>query len=389
LAKAGGKAPGAVKAEVSFSLKDDLFNPRTVALLAQSIKKAHPRFDKTGFEREVLARFPTLELKGRIDCLVESLRGLLPQEVGAALDVLEAALPPPLDPSRTDDDFGAFIWVVPSTFAARYACSKPLLHRALAFLRSCTMRFSAEGALRPFINSFPQETLRFVQTCSQDSNYHVRRLASEGIRPLLPWCERAPLPEATIISVLDRLQADSTRFVTRSVANNLNDISKSNPELVLATLARWQKQGQQKPDELAWMIRHALRTLEKKDHPKTLVFLGYDPGHPVSVLEFPHAEAVAVGDQVTFEARLQTPQAGLLFVVLRIHYRKANGSLAPKSFTMKKARFASNTMAVVRKKVSFKPMTTRALYPGTHKAEIVVNGHVHATQFFSLVAASD
>ena len=104
-------------------------------------------------------------------------------------------MPEPLDPTRTDGDFGEFIWVVPGEYVARYGCAREHLDVALAFLRESTQRFSAENAIRPFLAAFPDETLAFVRACSGDANYHVRRLASEGTRPFLPW---APLLAAMI-----------------------------------------------------------------------------------------------------------------------------------------------------------------------------------------------
>ena len=118
--------------------------------------------------------------------MVDKLATHLPDEFPEALAILERALPEPLDPHKTDDDFGTFIWIVPGEYVARFGCSEPHLQASLSFLHEATKRCSSESAIRSFLNAFPEQTLDFVRACARDEHYHVRRLASEGIRPLLP-----------------------------------------------------------------------------------------------------------------------------------------------------------------------------------------------------------
>ena len=225
-----------IKASTTFSLKDQLFNPETVGELGGSIAAVAPNFDRAGFESTTLAAFPELELKERITCMVEQLTAFLPGNFEAARKILLKALPKPLDPSLTDDDFGRFIWVVPGEYIAANGVNKRFLKRSLNTLCETTKRFSAEHAIRPFLTSFPAETLAFLKECATDANYHVRRLVSEGTRPLLPWSPRVDLPQREVLTLLDTLHSDPTRYVTRSVANHINDISKSDPEAVLLRL---------------------------------------------------------------------------------------------------------------------------------------------------------
>ena len=152
---------------------------------------------------------------------------------------------------------------------------------AVELLRDLTMRFSMEGSIRPFIEMRPQETLKRFGVWALDSNYHVRRLVSESTRPRLPWAPRITLDPADPIPLLDILHADPTRYVTRSVANHLNDISKIQPDLVLESLSKWRTVHRQEPAELAWIESHALRTLVKQGHPESLSFLGFPPQPPV------------------------------------------------------------------------------------------------------------
>ena len=374
-----------IKAEPSFSLKDQLFNADTVGVLSAALRKADTRFRRKLFEREVLGGFPGLELKQRINWIVTTLESHLPAGIEDAIDVLRRALPEPLDPSRSDDDFGEFIWVVPGEYVARHGCSRAHLQVSLSFLREATKRFSSENAIRPFLRAFPEETMAFVHECAEDENYHVRRLASEGIRPFLPWAPRVDLPVDAVIDVLERLHGDSTRYVTRSVANTLNDISKVDGDRVLATLKRWQKEKRQHSAELNWMTRHALRTLVKEENKAALELLGY-PSRPKFRLSGVQTTAsVNVGGHFVWRCVLTSMADQQLKIALKIHFLKANGSHATKVFAVKDTHLRKGERLQIDKRQAFKPITTRVLYPGTHFAELVVNGVSRNKRSFELV----
>ncbi len=374
-----------IKAEPTFSLKDQLFNAESVGELSAAIAKAQPGFARDDFERAVLARFADLELKDRIRWIVTVLEKHLPADYPKALDILGRSLPKPLDPDKTDDDFGKFIWVVPGEYAARHGCSAEHLEKSLAFLREATKRFSSEGPIRPFLRHFPEQTLAFIHECSGDANYHVRRLASEGIRPFLPWAERVELPVDTVIGVLDRLHADNTRYVTRSVSNTLNDLSRIDADAVVETLARWRRQKRQQARELDWMTRHALRTLLNDNDAKAMALLGYaaQPVYRMSGLQT--SPQVEVGDAFEWCCKLTSLATQKLKITLRIHYLKANGKHSVKTFAVKDGNFGKGESIEVSKRVPFRPVTTRTLYAGTHYAQLLVNGTSRQKRRFELV----
>lgn len=302
------------------------------------------------------------------------------------MSVLRKALPEALDPDRTDDDFGQFIWIVPGEFVAKHGCSERYIGRSLTFLREDTKRFFAEVAIRPFLKSFPEQTLAFVHECNQDDNYHVRRLASEGIRPLLSWAQRVSLDPAQIVEVLDRLHRDSTRYVTRSVANTLNDISKQDPRIIISTNNGWRKAKKQNAAELQWMVRHALRTLVKRDHLPAFELLGYSPKPVVRIAGLRSSTEVRVGESFECCFRLRSNARQKLLVSMRIFFLKANERQATKVFAVKNVELDKEKKIELTKKQPFKPVTTRMLYPVLHKAEITVNGKVLAITEFELVA---
>ncbi|MEM7099299.1 MAG: DNA alkylation repair protein [Pseudomonadota bacterium] len=373
-----------IKAEKNFSLKDQLFNEETVSELADALGGAHRQFDRAAFLKQVLDKFPELELKARIAHIVDVLGEHLPAELPKAIKILEAALPEPLDPTKTDDDFGTFIWAVPGEYVARHGCNDEYFELSLRFLREATKRFTSENPIRPFLKQFNARTMAFVHECTSDENYHVRRLASEGIRPFLPWAPRADVAVDDILLVLDKLYLDETRYVTRSVANTLNDIAKIEPDKVVDTLARWNAST---PDnkEVQWLTKHALRTLLKDDFPDALSLLGYAHKPSFKLVEESATKPVKVGEDFRWSCRLESKKAQLLKVTLKVYFLKANGSHSTKVFAIKDATFKKGETLNIQKKQSFKPITTRTLYPGEHKADLVINGVVAATVSFDVI----
>lgn len=375
-----------IQADTTFSLKDQLFNPDTLAILAAGVANAYPSFKRKKFENLVLSRFDELELKARIDWMAQCLNAYLPDDVSHAREILLRALPAPLDPNLADDDFGRFIWVVPGECIALSSCNDNHVDEGLAFLRESTKRFSAEFAIRPFLLRFPKQSMAFVHSCTDDSNYHVRRLASEGIRPYLPWAPRANVPISDILPVLDRLHTDPTRYVTRSVANTLNDISKMAPQAVVETLQIWQGKGLQKSAELNWMTRHSLRTLLKTGHDQALALTGY-PTRPEFVMRNVQASThVQLGEALQWRGELHSKANQKLKIALRIHFLKANGSHGVKIFAVKDMQVAVGERVALVKNLPFKPLTTRVLYPGKHLVELSVNGCLSHKKVFDLLA---
>ena len=251
-------------------LKDQLFTREKVELIASEIERVHPAFRGEKFVAAVIARFPQLELKARIEWIATCLERNLPPDFRRAVGVLVRSLPARVDPNLSDGDFGDFIYAPYAEYVARHGCTAEDLDFSLAALREITTRFSAEFAIRHFLELFPDQVLATLQIWTEDEHYHVRRLCSEGTRPRLPWALSLTLPHDVGIPLLDRLFADPTRYVTRSVANHVNDISKKDPALALDTLERWRSSGQQQLHEMGYVIHHAARTLVRAGHPRAV-----------------------------------------------------------------------------------------------------------------------
>ncbi|MCO8122172.1 hypothetical protein NHH03_10520 [Stieleria sp. TO1_6] len=370
-----------------FSLKDQLFNRDRVEYLANQFRSADDDFDDKGFIRDVMDSLVELELKQRIVHIAGSLEKYLADDYATAAKQITAALPPPLDPNRTDDDFGDFIFAALGEFVVRNGTAKKHLKLSLRTLKALTQRFSMEDAIRTFIDQHPEVTLAELQKWSNDKNYHVRRLVSEGTRPLLPWSRRLSIDPTTPIPFLDTLHADRARYVTRSVANHLNDISKSQPDVVLETLRRWKNLDRQDAQELQWINRHALRTLVKQGHPGALRFLGFNPQPKIEVSEFQLTPpVVSPGQAIELCFTVTADRSEALIVDYVIEFVKANGTRSPKVHKIKQLRLGAGESCVVRKRHLLRAAaTTFRLYPGTHHVTLQINGKPQGTRSFELI----
>ena len=241
-----------------------------------------------------------------------------------------------------------------------------------------TKRFTAEFSIRAFLDRYPDATLAQLREWAGDSDVHVRRLVSEGSRPRLPWAPRLRAFQADprpVIELLELLKDDSEEYVRRSVANNLNDISKDHPDLVVEIARSWWVGA---PSPRRRLVRHGLRTLIKQGHPGALAVLGYGPDSPVEVGVSVTPETVAIGGKVRVEVRLVNPSSeeGGALVDLIVHFVKANGSTSPKVFKGAEVSLPSGEEKTISKSISLRQHSTRTHYPGRHIVEVQLNGHV-------------
>ena len=366
-----------------YSLKDDLFNAESVSALAAGFRAADPGFD-ADFEARVLSRFPDLELKQRIDWIADCVITALPLPFPELAARIIAALPPPLDPTKTDNDFGRFIYAPLGEVAVKHGLED---HRDLSLdlIEEVTQRFSMEYAIRPFLNRWPVETMARMNQWTRHPNYHVRRLVSEGTRPKLPWGIGITLPPGAAMPLLDQLHADPARFVTRSVANHLNDISKTDAAAVVAALKRWRTDDRQQSKELAWITRHALRDLVKKGDPDALAMLGYRTDTPIRAdLTLP--DTAQIGEAFDLQVTLSADEDQPVLVDYAIAFIRPTG-VRRKVHKMTVATISADTPLTLTKRHKLPAnATTYSLHPGPHQVELLVNGRVRATSVVTLTA---
>jgi len=366
-----------------FQLRE-VFNPTLVEKLAGNIQQVWIDFEAGNFVQTVVSRLPELNFGDRSSLIADSLRRFLPDDYETAVSILIDALPPQL----TGDMFSGYdgFEIMPQClFVSRYGLDNfPVSINALYEM---TKRFTAEGDIRPFIQNYPQKTMAFLHQITQDESPFARRLASEGTRPRLPLAPRLPAFQKDprpVLELLEKLKEDPNLMVRRSVANNLNDISKDNPDIVVETLERWQRLD---TPEMDWIIAHALRTILKQGHPGALRLLGYDPAARVVVSELElSSDAIRVGEELRFSFKVtsQEERPCALMIDIVIHYMKANGQLKPKVFKAAKRHIVPGETISIERGRSFKAINTRPYYPGQHALEIQINGKRHAWADFTL-----
>jgi len=259
---------------------------------------------------------------------------------------------------------------------------------AMQALHDLTRYGSAEFAVRHFLAADFDRTLAVMRRWTADPDEHVRRLASEGSRPRLPWSfrlERAVADPSLTFPIPEALRGDASAYVRKSAANHLNDIAKDHPDWLLDRLAEWSAATV----EECWVVRHALRTLVKKGDPRALALIGATGVAEVRVEAFSATpERLKLGERLTLRARLVSTGAERqrLVVDYAIHYVKKSGATSRKVFKLREvdlepgAAWAASTSQTVR------DFTTRSHNAGRHRVELMVNGAVLAESGFDLVA---
>ncbi|WP_299660855.1 hypothetical protein [uncultured Ruegeria sp.] len=367
----------------NFSLKDQLFNAEKTRYLAGLFADAEPNFKAEAFEAKVMARLPELELKERMAWIAACLQDAVPGDLPTVAPIILRALPPPLDPGKSDDDFGDFIFAPLGDWVCAIGLDHPEL--SLSVLEEITQRFSMEWAIRPFLNHHPELVMERMQDWCAHPSYHVRRLVSEGTRPRLPWGQAVDLALSDPLPFLDRLHGDQTRYVTRSIANHMNDITKKDPDIVLERLRLWGDSNQQDREELRWMTSHALRGLVKSGHSGAMRALGYDPDADITV-ELQVNGSARIGEVLEFEARLNGVNSQPVLIDYIVHFQRPGGKISPKVHKLKQAELKDGQLTLSKRHKLKGNATTFKLVPGPHRLEIQVNGRVRTGTDFELLA---
>ncbi len=369
----------------------NFFNPTMIEQMATHLQQCDQTFDAGRFCALATSGLEALELKQRSDHILAALDRTLPGDFKQATNLLVSALHPEdgADLSgQSMDEGGIRGWAVMPM--ADYVARHGLQHFdfSLDALREMTKRASSEFAVRPFLAHDPQRAMQHVAAWARDPSYHVRRLASEGTRPRLPWGMRLkgfvedPSP---LLPILEALKDDREEYVRRSVANNLNDIAKDHADLVASVAGEWLT-GEPNRDRQR-LVRHACRTLIKQGHPATLEALGFsEPRVSMGSLQLGD-ELIRFGQTLTIstDLRSESDDAQNLVVDYIVHHRRANGSTSPKVFKWKTLTLPPRAEVQLKKKHAFKPITTRTYYPGTHAIEVQVNGHSLGRSEFELL----
>jgi 3-methyladenine DNA glycosylase AlkC len=362
-------------------LKNIFYGEKYFDQLAKDVKKVYKTFDDNKFIKLIFdSQWRNFELKERMHHTAKCIHQLLPEKYNEALKILLKVVT--RERSKHPQFFEDMCF---ADYVEMYGIDYPEI--SIPALGIFTQYSSSEFAVRPFIIKYPELTMKHLLEWTNHPNHHVRRFASEGCRPRLPWAIALPAFKknpSPILPVLDALKNDESEYVRRSVANNLNDISKDNPEIVLSIGKKWI--GKNKNTD--WVVKHALRTLLKKGNSEAMRMFGFGDNKNFKIEKFRLAKnKIEVGSALSFSFSLQNTSSKILKLRIEynIYYVKAKGKISKKIFQITKNSFKPGESVLFRKKQSFKDMTTRKHNPGKHKLGIVINGREVITKDFLVV----
>jgi 3-methyladenine DNA glycosylase AlkC len=363
------------------------FGAEVVQRIAAMLAAVAPQFDAAAFSADALQGYEALELLARARQITRALRRHLPADAAQAIELLLASLGPKL--ARSDaPGMAPFLYLPHVYFVAEHGLDH--FELAMRAQHELTQRFTAEFSIRAFLERHPQATLARLRQWAVDPSEHVRRLVSEGTRPRLPWAprlrafQRDPQP---VLALLELLKDDPSPYVRRSVANNLNDIGKDHPALLVEVAQRWLQDA---PPPRRQLLRHALRSAIKRADPAALALFGAADAAEVGVEAVsltPRQPQIGAALQVALTLRNPTSQPQRVLADLRLHYARPGGRTAPKVFKLRLLDLAPGQAVALAKRITLADLTTRRHYPGVHQVELLLNGRALPLGGFELLPA--
>lgn len=363
------------------SLIKDVYSPVFYDRFADVLTEAIAGFDKDRFLSAAHnERFLHMEWKERMTHTTGVLHAFLPSGYTEALSIV-TDLPGRLQADTTD--FGSFPYLFLPDYVATYGLDH--FDHSTSALEQLTMFISAEFAVRPFIERYGDRMLTKMLGWTTHPDHRVRRLASEGCRPRLPWgmalksLQKDPAP---VLGILEALKKDPSEWVRRSVANNLNDISKDHPGLIIDLAKRW-RGGSAETDAL---VKHGCRTLLKQGHPEILEEYGLQ-STSVEVQDFIiTTPLVRIGQALEFSCTIRHagPEAAVVRLEYGVYYLRANGSHSRKVFKISERVYQPGEVMQIQRRQSFRLITTRRFYSGRQLLSVIVNGEEKASADFDL-----
>jgi len=363
------------------NLFKDIYSESFYDQISEVLSQTISSFDPVEFKGLIFNdEFDGYELKERMTHTAKVLSHFLPDDFGKATETIKQIIEN-LRITGVKEEIIEFMFF--PEYIAMYGIDD--YENSISAFEFVTQFTSCEFAVRPYILKYEEKMLAQMLLWSKHKNNIVRRLASEGSRPRLPWAmalpnlKKNPTP---ILLILNNLKQDSCEIVRRSVANNLNDISKDNPEIVIELAKEWK--GISK--ETDSIIKHACRTLLKQGNPEALKLFGFDSNH-IELSEFQiSTPKVRIGSKLEFSFSISNKNKRNKMVRLEygLYYQKKNGKLSRKVFKISEREVGPNKMYEIKRKQSFKLITTRKFYPGRHQLSIIINGQESKTMEFEL-----
>ena len=347
------------------ALLKNMYNQESLKKVALDIQSVYPSFDSEGFLKAIMdMTWEGLELKARVRHISLNLGKYLPKDFIEATEIIDKVV------ANYTGFFGLFF----PDFIEVYGQGDEYVEHSIQCIERYTPYSSSEFAVRPFIVNHEKRMLLKMIEWSKDENEHVRRLASEGCRPQLPWGQaltkykKDPKP---ILQILEQLKADASLYVRKSVANNLNDISKNHPDLIIALARDWYGKNQ----ETDWIVKHGCRTLLKSGNQEVLSIFGYQNSEAVLITDFrPSRKTISIGGSLAFSFKISVNEATKIRLEYGVYYVKSNGKRNRKVFKISEIALKVKESKAYLKKHAFVDLTTRKHYPGIHSIVLIVNG---------------
>lgn len=363
-------------------LLKNIYNQQFFEGFINAMQNSIPNFSKKRFLNKIYdEEWENKELKQRMRHISTVLKDFLPPDFKNAIDVIIELI----DYLKENQLGLSFEYMFLPDFVEQYGLNN--YQTSVIALEKITQFTSCEFAVRPFIIKYPKEMMKQMLEWSQHQHHGVRRFSSEGCRPRLPWA--MALPElksnpSSIIPILENLKNDTSEFVRKSVANNLNDIAKDNPDIVINLVKKWQ--GESKNTD--WIIKHGCRTLLKQGNSEVMELFGFGSVEKININKFKIlAPKVRIGTflEFTFELENTSSLASKIRLEYGLYYQKANGTLSKKVFKISEKEYPKNSTTIINRKQSFKIITTRKFHLGKHQLSIIVNGKEFDKIDFELV----
>ena len=356
----------------------NMYNQKSLRKLALDIQSVYREFQVDGFLASAIDESWTdLELKERVIKISTTLGKYLPADYNASIGIIDKVV------MNYGTWLNGFVGFFP-IFVEIYGQDEKNWDVSMSALARYTQYASSEFAVRSFIINHEERMMEQMYAWSKHESEHVRRLSCEGCRPQLPWGQalsnfkKDPAP---ILPILEQLKTDPSMHVRKSVANNLNDISKTHPDLVTKLAKDWYGET----EDTDWIVKHGCRTLLKKGNREVLALFGYNDITSVDINDFSlEAISAAIGDDIAFSFIISTNEAAKVRLEYGIDYVKANGKRNRKIFKISEVSIKKNEKKTYRKKHSFADVTTRKHYPGLHSITLIVNGAERGTLDFAL-----
>jgi len=361
----------------------NIYNKQFFEDLTSTIQKVEQGFDKGSFLTQIYDdEWESRELKQRMRHITTTLKKHLPknynQNVKLILKIIQ---------QLQNDGFkeNSIEYMFFPDFIEVYGLDN--YNSSIKAFEQVTQFTSCEFAVRPFIVKYNEKMIAQMHLWSKHTHSMVRRLSTEGCRPKLPWAMAIPSLKnnpSPIIQILENLKNDESESVRRSVANNLNDISKDNPTEVINLAKKWKGKTQ----GVDWLIKHACRALLKQGNSEVMELFGFGSVDKIKIDNFKIlTPKVKVGHFLEFTFRLQNTSdfSAKIRLEYGLYYQKAKGSLSRKVFKISEKEYVPNSTTIISRKQPFKVITTRKLHLGAHQISIIINGNEFDKNDFELI----